>query len=40
YGSNGRISLLDIKPGSLHQRTPVFIGSQSLVKKVEEFIDS
>ncbi len=40
YGSNGRISLLDIKPGSLHQRTPVFIGSRSLVKKVEEFIDS
>lgn len=40
YGSNGRISLLDIKPGILHQRTPVFIGSRSLVKKLEEFIDA
>jgi fructose-1,6-bisphosphatase I len=38
YGSNGKESLLDIKPASLHQRTPVFIGSRSLVKKAEEFI--
>lgn len=38
YGSNGLKSLLDIKPESLHQRTPVFIGSRSLVEKAEEFI--
>jgi len=38
YGSDGRQSLLDIKPASLHQRTPVFLGSRSLVKKAEEFI--
>lgn len=38
YGSNGTISLLDIKPETLHQRTPVFVGSRSLVEKAEEFI--
>lgn len=38
YGSNGVESLLDITPTSLHQRTPVFIGSRSLVEKAEEFI--
>jgi fructose-1,6-bisphosphatase I len=29
---------LDIKPEALHQRTPVFVGSRSLVEKAEEFI--
>ncbi len=38
YGSNGTISLLDITPETLHQRTPIFIGSRSLVEKAEEFI--
>jgi fructose-1,6-bisphosphatase I len=38
YGSNGTKSLLDIKPETLHQRTPVFIGSRSLVERAEEFI--
>lgn len=38
YGSNGSQSLLDVKPESIHQRTPVFIGSRSLVEKAEEFI--
>lgn len=38
YGSNGKMSLLDITPQSLHERTPVFIGSRSLVEKAEEFI--
>jgi fructose-1,6-bisphosphatase I len=38
YGSDGKQSLLDIKPESLHQRTPVFIGNRSLVEKAEEFI--
>ena len=38
YGSNGTDSLLEIQPGTIHQRTPVFIGSRSLVEKAEEFI--
>jgi fructose-1,6-bisphosphatase I len=36
--SDGRQSLLDIQPESLHQRTPLFIGSRELVEKAEEFI--
>jgi fructose-1,6-bisphosphatase I len=38
YGSNGYQALLDIKPETLHQRTPVFVGSRSLVEKAEELI--
>jgi fructose-1,6-bisphosphatase I len=38
YGSNGYQSLLDIQPETIHQRTPVFVGSRSLVEKAEEFI--
>ncbi len=38
YGSNGHRSLLDITPVSLHQRTPVFLGSRDLVEKVEEYL--
>lgn len=40
YGSSGKGSLLEIKPGNLHQRTSVFIGSRSLVEKAEELISS
>lgn len=36
--SDGRQNLLDIQPTTLHQRTPVFIGSRELVEKAEEFI--
>ena len=36
--SNGKQRLLDIKPESLHQRTPIFIGCEEDVKMVEEFI--
>ena len=36
--SNGHQSLLDIQPQSLHERTPMFIGSRELVEKAEEFI--
>jgi fructose-1,6-bisphosphatase I len=39
YASDGHGSILDICPHKLHQRTPVFIGSKSLVKKAEEFIN-
>lgn len=38
YGSMGTGSILDIVPTNLHQRTPMFIGNRSLVKKAEEFI--
>ena len=38
YASDGRQSILDITPTSLHQRTPLFIGSRDLVEKAEEFI--
>ena len=36
--SNGKRRLLEIKPETLHQRTPIFIGSEYDVKKIEEFI--
>lgn len=38
YASDGRGPILDIRPGSLHQRTPLFIGNKDLVLKVEEFV--
>jgi fructose-1,6-bisphosphatase I len=38
YASDGRESILDIQPTSIHQRTPLFIGSRDLVEKAEEFI--
>jgi len=38
YASDGRQRILDIQPNSLHQRTPLFIGNQDLVRKAEEFI--
>ncbi|MBI4534835.1 MAG: class 1 fructose-bisphosphatase [Ignavibacteriae bacterium] len=37
--SDGRKRILDIQPGSLHQRTPLFIGSRDDVSIAEEFID-
>ncbi|MDR3609949.1 MAG: class 1 fructose-bisphosphatase [Ignavibacteriaceae bacterium] len=36
--SNGKQRILEIKPTSLHERTPVFIGSEYDVKMVEEFM--
>lgn len=38
YASDGSQDILDIKPEKLHQRTPLYIGSRSLVEKAEEFI--
>jgi len=38
YASDGRQRILDIRPKSLHQRTPIFVGNRELVEKVEEFI--
>ncbi len=36
--SDGKGPILDIKPTSLHQRTPLFIGNRELIEKVEELI--
>ena len=36
--TDGYRRILDIQPGELHERTPVFIGSTDMVKKVEEFV--
>lgn len=38
YASDGQGPILDVKPASLHQRIPLFIGNKDLVQKVEEFI--
>jgi fructose-1,6-bisphosphatase I len=35
YASNGRQSILDVEPLTLHQRTPLFIGNRSLVEMAE-----
>ncbi len=36
--TNGYKRILEIQPESLHERTPIFIGNNEDVKKVEEFI--
>jgi fructose-1,6-bisphosphatase I len=36
--SNGKQRILELKPTSLHERTPIFIGSEYDVKMVEEFM--
>jgi fructose-1,6-bisphosphatase I len=36
--TNGKERILDMIPVSLHQRTPLFIGSKNLVEKAEEFV--
>lgn len=36
--SDGRSNLLDRVPAELHERTPLFIGSRSLVEEVERFL--
>ena len=38
YASDGVSRVLDIEPGELHQRTPLFIGDAGLVRKAEEFL--
>lgn len=38
FASDGTRRILDIPPASLHQRTPLFIGSRGLVEKAEQFI--
>jgi fructose-1,6-bisphosphatase I len=36
--TNGKQRILEIKPDSLHQRTPIFIGCEDDVRMVEEFM--
>ncbi|HEY4612081.1 MAG TPA: class 1 fructose-bisphosphatase, partial [Bacteroidota bacterium] len=36
--SNGKQRILDIQPSSLHQHTPLFIGSEDDVRTAEEFV--
>lgn len=38
YSSDGMGSILDIRPHSLHQRVPIFMGNTDLVEKAEEYI--
>lgn len=38
YASDGIGDILDLRPHSLHQRTPIFIGNRNLVEKAEEYI--
>ena len=38
FASDGYQPVLDIKPTSLHQRTPFFVGNRDLVKKAEAFV--
>jgi len=38
--SDGNSRILDIKPESLHQRVPLFIGSEKDVEEAEKFLNS
>ena len=38
YASDGVGDILEIRPHSLHQRVPVFMGDKKLVQKAEEYI--
>jgi fructose-1,6-bisphosphatase I len=38
--TDGRGDLLDIEPTSLHQRTPVYIGSAAFVELAQRFVGS
>jgi fructose-1,6-bisphosphatase I len=38
WASDGHRRILDIRPESLHQRTPLFIGNKELVEKVEMLV--
>ncbi|MFQ6115609.1 MAG: class 1 fructose-bisphosphatase [bacterium] len=38
YASDGRLRILEIRPESIHQRTPLIIGSHDDVKEAEDFV--
>ncbi len=35
--TNGKISILDVQPTELHQRTPFFIGSMKMMEELESY---
>ncbi len=37
--TDGHVRLLEKVPGSLHQRTPIFVGSEAMVNKAMEFMN-
>lgn len=36
--TDGTQRILDIKPTALHQRTPFFVGSMSMMKELESYL--
>lgn len=38
YASDGLGNILDLRPHSLHQKVPLFVGNRELIEKAEEFI--
>lgn len=38
--SNGNISILDVQPTKIHERSPIFLGSQNDVSELLEIIKS
>lgn len=38
YASDGLGDILDLRPHTLHQRVPFFVGNESLVRKAEDYI--
>jgi len=37
--SDGKKRILEIRPKSLHQRSPFYVGSKNMVRRIEDFID-
>jgi fructose-1,6-bisphosphatase I len=37
--SEGKKRILEIRPKSLHQRSPFYVGSKNMVRRIEDFID-
>jgi fructose-1,6-bisphosphatase I len=37
--SNGKISILDIKPEKIHMRVPIYLGSNEDVKELLSYLD-
>ena len=38
--SNGSRNILDLEPNGLHDRTPLYLGSASLVKLAEQYLEN
>jgi fructose-1,6-bisphosphatase I len=38
--SNGRERIINLLPGSLHERSPFYTGSKNMVRKIEELLIS